>query len=1222
MRPDSTETREQLRKIASPDQFEALVTAVLRAAVPAYASLIHVGTNAAGRAVRSPIDGIDIRVDSGSRHLLLVQHTITARKDLRRKWLDVKNGDVAKARKIFEAEVGGQRVDEATLVLTVTTDPDEALIRDVHAAVAGRLRVDIWSGSRIADFLDRNPEGQWLREQQFGTQATRLSASHARAISNQSVNAYLPLVPRSDTVPRALDVALAEFVKAGGGTGFVIGESGLGKSTALRRLADNWTEQGGIALILSHELIEQASSVEQAIAGGLQQYAPTLNRECGHHALGLGTSELPILLIIEDVNRSTNPRRIIERLVEWSTTPSGEGQALRQWRLLCPVWRGNSGLNDPQLRDRVAQNSLVVERFERSEATEAIRLRARSAGISLTTLQLNELAIALGDDPLLIGLNRDWSSPSARDAIQSYVIACLSEAADGSQLMADLRHALNQLTERLVEARTLFPKWSEIRTWFLGDPDTLTAIRRLVDQARIIYFATGPDDERLMYRHDRVRDHLLTDAMARLIVGQRLGPELWSEPFYAGVIGGALGGIPEAHLTQAAACNPVALFAALQNTSLDESRRARIVAAAQEWVQSPGFSAGDKDEQRHHAMSYLAGTDGPFVPELAKRFPWSYRQLEALVRNGDVRAAAALCGRSDPGMNDAWRDRMITHALSRHATFVSDLAELICQDDLSPKQLEGALSLAGEVADPALCDALAKRWAHDGQLSTGWLWATLRCCQTIKHPLVETLCDVWGKLPTKVKRNENDPNRNPRWDIAGYSLAWAFRRRPQPSAIAFLVARATQDKKLTHVLSTILKQIDSPEAVLYSVTLAAKISRRTEKSGGLNLFATDLKDTWSPDWRGRALSARSRAVLEPVWRNRRTNQIMRRIAFLIWSLTPTRADFEEFAALEADAVLADTALRARLALGDQSAIPLLRNRIWNSENGEYWWYHARKVGLAGLREDVVRYFDERRSDQRTEGKHSGCDYVVSELLMDERDEFAAQTIVANWDQLESSPRFVQAALYLATAETVALARSAIAKSSEPAKLLEFIDMHWGIKNNGRRGVTDFGQLQVLEPYYKLMGDMEICSFFEAANELGALNWRKQHLDPLVAELDRGYCGHGRDSLFASLDDEVTRYLQFNRKAFSIDHWFERREKELRTRGELLAAIGEWASKRASEPAIALLCEALLRFGERPELSLLDSLPSTLHESCADKIANCRYGVRKRSLSPEPVAGAG
>ncbi len=184
-----TQTRELLSKLASPDEFEALGTPVLRAAVPAYASLLHVGTNASGRAVRSPVDGIGIRVHRGGRHLLLVQHTITARKDLRQKWLKDESGDIAKAKAIFDKEVARKAVQGATLVITSTTDPDEALIRDVHAAVGDGLRIDLWSASRIADFLDRNPEGQWLRQQQFGTESIRLSASQARAISKQSLNA-------------------------------------------------------------------------------------------------------------------------------------------------------------------------------------------------------------------------------------------------------------------------------------------------------------------------------------------------------------------------------------------------------------------------------------------------------------------------------------------------------------------------------------------------------------------------------------------------------------------------------------------------------------------------------------------------------------------------------------------------------------------------------------------------------------------------------------------------------------------------------------------------------------------------------------------------------------------------------------------------------------------------------------------------------------------------
>jgi hypothetical protein len=183
-------------------------------------------------------------------------------------------------------------------------------------------------------------------------------------------------------------------------------------------------------------------------------------------------------------------------------------------------------------------------------------------------------------------------------------------------------------------------------------------------------------------------------------------------------------------------------------------------------------------------------------------------------------------------------------------------------------------------------------------------------------------------------------------------------------------------------------------------------------------------------------------------------------------------------------------------------------------------------------------------------------------------------------------------------------------------MLEHIDMHWGIRTSGRVGVTDLAQLRALEPYYAFMDEMCICSFFDIANELGALSWREKHLDPLITKPDRDYCTSDKQSLFNSLDNETTHFLNSEQSWWRIDHWFDQREKELRQRRELLAIIGEWACMRASEPALALLCEALLCFGERPDLALLDQLPSTLRASCSDRIANCIYGVQQRSLSRE------
>lgn len=108
--PLITQTRQQLGKLTSPGKFEILATAVLREADLKYATFLHVGTNVSAVPIRSPVDGIDIRILHNGRHLLMVQHTITARRGLRRKWLEPEVGDVAKSMAIFNEEKSRGRV--------------------------------------------------------------------------------------------------------------------------------------------------------------------------------------------------------------------------------------------------------------------------------------------------------------------------------------------------------------------------------------------------------------------------------------------------------------------------------------------------------------------------------------------------------------------------------------------------------------------------------------------------------------------------------------------------------------------------------------------------------------------------------------------------------------------------------------------------------------------------------------------------------------------------------------------------------------------------------------------------------------------------------------------------------------------------------------------------------------------------------------------------------
>ena len=117
-----------LANLTDRSLFELLATNVLRAAVPKYAGIVHTGLNSKGEAVPSPVDGIHRVLGSSPPEWVVVQHTTTDRAGLSSKWLDSKDGDIAKA----AMEASHVRASEpnalVTLVLTCNQSPSDKLV--------------------------------------------------------------------------------------------------------------------------------------------------------------------------------------------------------------------------------------------------------------------------------------------------------------------------------------------------------------------------------------------------------------------------------------------------------------------------------------------------------------------------------------------------------------------------------------------------------------------------------------------------------------------------------------------------------------------------------------------------------------------------------------------------------------------------------------------------------------------------------------------------------------------------------------------------------------------------------------------------------------------------------------------------------------------------------------------------------------------------------------
>ena len=193
-----------------------------------------------------------------------------------------------------------------------------------------------------------------------------------------------------------------------------------GKSVACYKRLTAHVEAGGIGLVIPHESIAGASSLEQAIDATLRSLYPSLVPGVGSEARALASEHTPLLMVVEDINKSGQPISLIERVASWSKQQN-EHDSATSWQILCPVWpRILTALGD-ESRGRINRLVLEASSFTAEEGTAAVQRRYERAGIQITRLNAEALASALGHDPLLIALHDPAATLGSDHVIKTFI---------------------------------------------------------------------------------------------------------------------------------------------------------------------------------------------------------------------------------------------------------------------------------------------------------------------------------------------------------------------------------------------------------------------------------------------------------------------------------------------------------------------------------------------------------------------------------------------------------------------------------------------------------------------------------------------------------------------------------------------------------------------------------------------------------------------------------
>ena len=772
---DRTDTRQRLDRITDPGLFEELATAVLRELDHRCRLLAHVGTNPEGRTVRSTLDGITYFSEEGERRMVAVHHTI--QRDLRPKWLN-DDGDVPKTIDVFRRKKNLIPELRATLILTTNREPREELVHEVEAVgYQDGIDIEIYPGSVIAHFLDTEPKGQWLRQNYLGVSQTTLSEELLRELSVQSIDEELPNT--EPWVSRAVDEQLA--IHSLYPVSFIVGESGMGKTVACLKCLQDYVEGGGSGLLVTAKVLGESHSVADAIEATLRRLHPPLAVGEGRRALSLVSQSSPLLIVVEDVNQSASPPRLLERLASWGKT-AVVGQEPIRWRVLCPVWPRRIAAVSDQSKQTVAKSTIWVGPFSEEEGIAAVQ-RCRSEPLPL--LSAKAIANSLGYDPLLIALHGSGDSNAEPTAvIKDFVQQRLEGLAEveGGYTAGEYWRALRSLSLALLEHKELGPSFPDVVGWMSEQSITAHMLREIVKAGEVARVGRPLETEKIIFRHDRVRDYLLADAVAHALRQGELSRSVSSDPYFAGVIGIALAGgeTTKAGIDEVARVNPLALFSAMRHFRGPRTEaHQHIIDAASAWVDSRDSEASGNESLRQAVLGILAECEGTQVRTLVERVDSAganWLGLRARFRNGDVSAGIRLCAQCEPGLGWVGHVELIDHVRGKFGSgLLTALESVLRRGDLTIAERRGAVRLAGYTSSPYLSEALRRQsWDRDSvrhELLADYLWACSQCCGEDPAKILDPIFDAWAALPDEGNGGHANPRLSLGADHVGMGIS-------------------------------------------------------------------------------------------------------------------------------------------------------------------------------------------------------------------------------------------------------------------------------------------------------------------------------------------------------------------------------------------------------------------------------------------------------------------
>jgi hypothetical protein len=1222
--------------------FERLCGPVLRKMIPELANLIPSGINAAGQTIKSLSDGFCF---IGGKHLATA-HITTNGSDLTTKWLydgdarTMTKGDLIKGINQAEEIYADNSDYRFSIYLVSNRRVDDDLHLKIHQRNTDSfIDVRIIEQRDLVFFLDHEAEGQYLRKHFLGIDADRISLSLLGDIAKTNLLDYGQenYLKDSHLVNVSGQRKVEERITASKTTvNLLTGDSGFGKSAMCFSMMRAVLESGGVALRVKPAAIEKARSLEDAIQQQLISDYPQIYT----HPTDIQNLFRNALIVVDDINKFYNTPAILDKIISWNKEKKAEENTI-----LCPVWPRNLDALDNKAKKTHDYTVVSLGRLSFYDCKSIIQQRINNGFLNLTEQQIHSLIVDTGLDPLLLDFSLEllsdtniYSESIPSEAIKSFVSDKVKQIHNLYQSPVQLvNQSLAILGEEMLKNRKLDPHLRDIEKWLGRGSEEYKIVTMLAAQRQLFSF---DDEGKCFFRHDRVRDYLLSLAASGLFNDFVANIDVLTDPYYAEIIGTALAttSMQKDMMESLIQSNPLAVYISLKylQNEPSEPRRAIVIQVIEAWSAKIAINGVPKAITNAIANA-LIGFDIKEIGRVTKGFPDSAELQLAKFRNGIWLSGIkffSFIRYFYPEAPTYWWNTILAHVKSKYLDETIKGLRLNLPDRFTALGIEHAYTLAGFLKEPQLLEVLAVSWKKysNPQYYVSYLWSTLNSFTKNDRQIVEDVLSYWSTIPEEVKQRRIKDELTARaMDNQIKFLDWDF----SEEQLALLI-ELSRNTALHEILALLFAKIDHPSAFV----VVLDIEMRRDES---YLWYEDWDERWDRSKTRRRLSESSLNYLQQEFFNPTAHAIRRYLAWRYWTgnaepdivLKKLQKIVDENDCLFNDSVL------WRVKHHDQTATDAAKYCI------------ARKPWLVKVLADIwneevkiffTEWFNQRIHEKNTEVLEHGLELLA---LLDNED--ACQLLINQWEQIKWHPRAIETALFLSTPATKSVADQEIRRlgfePSQPmpdfyygnmrglyfsegdglseeqkanllllAEQFKYLYMHYGAKykNKGERLTRE--KLETLLPYLPILDSFSIYQFAIDSLRIGAPDLCYEKFYPLIDN------NHRKKIRLTTEDlkwDVIQKYreLEKDNKVY-IDYWIEEVEKLGVTNEMLAEALQSFSEKYHNTNAFFIIALILEDLGTRKDIAIMDRFLLDSQEE-RRKVeywkANAVFLIKRRSL---------